>query len=163
YPTFAAGGRIALRLSDGGDPGGLSLLGKGRPIVLDLDSGELPATVAAATPSAATLGDPLDHLLVDFAPSLPGPAASLTLRGNIAAASQGETQPDEALGNADAAVPFAQFRLSRSPLTYLAGPSGIEGSAELEIRVNDEAWREAPSLFARGPNERVYTARQSDA
>ena len=162
YPPLASGGRIALRLPQGGDTGGFSLLAKGRRIVLDSDRAELAATVAAATPWATTLGDPPDHLLIDFAPSLPEPSASLTLRGNIAAASQGETQPDEPLGNADAAIPFAQFRLSRSPLTYIASQSDIEGQAALEIRVNDEAWHEVPSLYARGPTERIYTARQSD-
>jgi hypothetical protein len=162
YPAFASDGRIALRLP-GGAPGGLSLLAKGRRIVLETDSGPLAETVAAATPWATTLGNPPDHLLVDFTPNLSGPTASLTLLGNVAAASQGETQPDEPLGNGDATVPFAQFRLSRSPLTHIATASDIAGEAELEIRVNDEAWQEAPSLYGRRPTERIYTARQSDA
>jgi hypothetical protein len=163
YPPFAAGGRIALRLPQGGAPGGLSLLAKGRRIVLETDAGPMAATVAAATPWATSLGDPPDHLLVDFAPNLPTATAGLALRGNVAMASHGETQPDEPLGNADAAVSFAQFRLSRSPLTYIASPADIAGTAELQIQVNDELWQEAPSLYARGPTERIYTARQSDA
>jgi predicted phage baseplate assembly protein len=131
--------------------------------VLETDAGPLATTVAAAaTPWATTIGDPPDHLLVDFAPNLSAATARLALRGNVAMASQGETQPDEPLGNADAAVPFAQFRLSRSPLTYIASPADIAGKAELQIRVNDELWQEAPSLYARGPTERIYTARQSD-
>jgi hypothetical protein len=162
YPPFAAGGRIAVQLPRGGALEGFSLLAKNRRIVLETDAGPLAATVAAATPWATTLGDPPDHLLVDFAPNLPAATAGLALRGNVAMASHGETQPDEPLGNADAAVSFAQFRLSRSPLTYIASPADIAGTAELQIRVNDELWQEAPSLYARGPTERIYTARQSD-
>jgi hypothetical protein len=163
YPKLASGGRTALRLPAGGASGGLSLFAKGRRIVLETDAAPLMATVVGTTPWATTLGDPPDHLLVDFTPGLPGPTARLALLGNVAMASQGETQRDEPLGNADAAVPFAQFRLSRQPLTYIASPDDIAGKAELEIRVNDEAWRSVPSLYGRGPTERVYTARQSDA
>ena len=162
YPLLATGGRIALRLPADAVAGGFALLAKGRRIVLETDNGPLSATLAATTPWATALGDPPDHLLVDFTPGLRAPTTSLVLAGNVAAASQGETQPDEPLGNGDAGQSFAQFRLSRSPLTYIVSPDDIAGKGALEIRVNGEAWQEVPSLYARGPTERVYTARQSD-
>src|SRR5262249_32091541 len=123
YPPLATGGQIAGCISARGDLGGFALVAKGRPIVFDADGGELPAAVVAATPWATTLGAAPAHLLLDFIPTLSKPAAALTLLGNIAPASQGETQPDDPLANADASVPFASYPLRRAPLTYIATPA----------------------------------------
>jgi predicted phage baseplate assembly protein len=117
----------------------------------------------AATRVAATPGQAPDHLFVDFAPALPRPFMDARLHGNIASASHGETQPDEALGHGDASKAFQEFKLSRPDLTYLQSAAKVEGAAALEIRVNGELWSEVPSLYARKANERVYTARQNDS
>jgi len=162
YPAMAAGGRVALR-TPGAVLGGLGLLTAGRQLLLRVDAATLPATVTAVQPIASNLGDPPDHLLVDFTPPLVRPAASCTLLGNVAPASQGETQPDQTLGNADATQSFQQFRLARAPLTYLPDPIEIAGTPALQVLVNGTPWQRVDSLYGQGSAARVYTARQSDA
>lgn len=160
YPRSVEGGRVCARLADAP---GLEGLDKGRRIFLDDGATRHSARVTASRTAASTPGAAPDHLLVDFTPGLPAALATATLRGNVARASHGESQPEEPLGNGDAGRAFSRFRLRRSPLTYLQSALGVAGDAELEVRVNGELWREVPSLYGRGPVERVYTARQSDA
>jgi hypothetical protein len=160
YPETVSAGRIALRLDQERD--GFGKLAKGRRILLRSAGRLHSARVAAVSQVAAVPGDPPDHLLVDFAPAPGAPLADLTLLANVAEASHGETQPDEPLGNGDAAQGFQMLKLRRGPLTYLPSPADIAGKAALELGVNGERWTEVPSLYGRKPNDRVYTARQSD-
>ncbi|CAN7553147.1 hypothetical protein [Mesorhizobium sp. LjNodule214] len=164
YPTAASQGQFVLRLSQkqkADDLGGLEKLAKGRRIMLRSGDRNHLATVSAATLRAAIPGNLPDHLFVDFTPVLSEPFENARLVGNIAAASHGETQPDEPLGHGEAAKAFQKFRLSRPALTYLQNSSKLEGEAALELRVNSELWKEVPSLYGRKSGERVYTARQS--
>jgi hypothetical protein len=87
--------------------------------------------------------------------------SSVRLCANVAPATHGETV-GEIAGSGNAAQPNQRFLLKQAPLTYVsaATPSGREST--LEVRVNDLLWREVPTLFARGPGERVYTARTDD-
>jgi hypothetical protein len=162
YPATVAGGRVALR-TPGATLGGLALLATGRQLLLQADAVTLPATVTAVEPLASVPGDPPDHLLVDFTPPLAQPAAACTLLGNVAPASQGETQPDETLGNGDATQSFQQFSLGRSPVTYLPDPTEITGTPQLQVLVNGTVWQRVDSLYGRTATARVYTVRQSDA
>ncbi len=159
YPTPVAGGRVAIRLDLAP---GLETLDAGRRLLVDGGGVPHSARVTRARPIASVPGEAPDHLLVDFAPPLPAPLDAPTLRGNVAASSHGETQPEEPLGHGDATRTFQRFRLSRSPLTYLPRATALAGTAELEVRVNRERWHEVPSLYARGPTERVYTLGQTD-
>ncbi|BCH34301.1 hypothetical protein MesoLjLc_62310 [Mesorhizobium sp. L-8-10] len=166
YPEEASQAQVALRLTPqqkAGDLAGLKQLVKGRRIMLRSGGRNHLATVTAATPLPVVPGDLPDHLFVDFTPPLPEPFPAASLAGNIAAASHGETQPDEPLGHGEAAKAFQKFRLSRQNLTYLQSAAKLEGEAALEIRVNGELWKEVASLYGRKPGERVYTARQTDA
>jgi hypothetical protein len=89
-------------------------------------------------------------------------ASSAVLLGNVALASHGEKVTDEVLGDGDAAAAFQKFELQKNPLTYIpsAKPGGTEST--LQVMVNDVRWTEVPSLFGRGPTERVYTTRIAD-
>lgn len=81
---------------------------------------------------------------------------SLRVNGNVAPATHGETVA-EPLGSGDAAARDQRFTLKQGPLTYVASPATPDGRAStLEVRVNDLRWREAPTLYARGPAERAY-------
>jgi hypothetical protein len=160
YPTQIAQGRVALRMTPGRTTVGN--LAKGRRILLRSASGINEAQVIATIPAPAIPGDIADHLFVDFTPAPTTPIRDVTLLGNVAAASHGETQPLEALGHGDGAKAFQTFKLSRPNLTYLQTTGAIEGSAALEIRVSGELWKETPSFFGRRANERLYTARQND-
>ncbi|HWS90085.1 MAG TPA: putative baseplate assembly protein [Pyrinomonadaceae bacterium] len=86
---------------------------------------------------------------------------TVTLNANVAASTHGETV-SEVLGAGDAAQPFQSFRLRQPPLTYTpaATPTGAETT--LEVRVNDLLWQEVPTLYGRGPEERVYVTRADD-
>jgi predicted phage baseplate assembly protein len=77
------------------------------------------------------------------------------VNANVAHATHGETVA-EILGSGDARVPNAGFALRQSPLTFVsaATPSGRQST--LSLRANDLLWEEAPSLYARGPTDRVY-------
>jgi hypothetical protein len=86
---------------------------------------------------------------------------SVTLNANIAAATHGEAV-SEVFGNGDASQPFQKFKLRQPPLTYVSSPTPTGAESTLEVRVNDLLWKEVPTLFGHGPNERVYVNR-SDA
>jgi hypothetical protein len=165
YPGALTGGQVAIRLAPGQSAaslGGLAQLTKGRRILLESAVAKHVATVTSAETFSAA-GGSTDHLMVNFTPSLPQAFSSTVLKGNIAQASHGETQADDTLGNGDATKAFQKFRLARAPLTYLATPTSLAGEAELQVRVNGESWKEVPSLYARRPTDRVYTARRTDA
>jgi len=105
-----------------------------------------------------------DYLAITLQSELPFQfsASSAVLLGNVAIASHGEKVTDEVLGDGDAAVAFQKFELRKSPLTYI--PSGKPGGTEstLQVMVNNVLWTELPSLFGRGPADRVYTTRIAD-
>jgi predicted phage baseplate assembly protein len=86
---------------------------------------------------------------------------TVTLNGNVARATNGETVSD-VLGSGDGSRPFQRFMLRQPPLTYVnsSTPNGTEST--LEVRVNDLRWYEVPTLYNRGPQERVYVTRIDD-
>ena len=98
-----------------------------------------------------------------FEDALAGPydRATVTILGNVALATHGEST-HEVLGGGDAAQPFARFELHESPLTYTRSDRPSGGTSTLELRVDGVRWDEVPSLYARGPRERVYVARRED-
>lgn len=89
--------------------------------------------------------------------------ATVTLFGNVAAATHGETVAAEILGSGDAGQPYQRWKLRQAPLTHIgaAVPSGA--ASTLEVRVDDVRWEEVPTLLGRGPKERVYVTRADDA
>jgi predicted phage baseplate assembly protein len=88
---------------------------------------------------------------------------SVTVYANVASATHGETVT-EVLGSGDGAATYQQFALKQAPLTYVSDATAEGGAAStLQVRVNDVLWQEAPSLYVRGPGERVYVTRSQDA
>jgi hypothetical protein len=87
--------------------------------------------------------------------------ATVAIYGNVAAATNGETT-SEVLGSGDATVPYQRFNLRQSPLTYRSAPTASGGASTLEVRVDNVKWNEVPTLFGRGPRERVYVTRIDD-
>jgi hypothetical protein len=84
---------------------------------------------------------------------------SAVLMGNIALASHGETVSSEVIGDADPAIPFQEFTLKKSPVTFVpsSGQSGVDNT--LQLFVNDMLWKAVDSLYGKGPKDMVYTAR----
>src|SRR5262245_23551500 len=87
---------------------------------------------------------------------------SVTILGNVAAATQGETVA-EVLGAGDASKPYQAFVLRQPPLTFVRSDASPTGAvATLGLRVNDLRWDEVPFFYGRGAAERVYTMRIDD-
>lgn len=82
--------------------------------------------------------------------------SSTMLMGNVASASHGETVESEVLGDADPTIPFQEFTLKKSPVTFV--PSSGEGGADntLQLFVNNVLWKEVSSLFGKGSIDTVY-------
>ena len=86
---------------------------------------------------------------------------TVTIFANVLRATQGETT-EEVLGSGDANQPYQRFTLNRSPLTYVSAPTPSGAESTLQVRVDDVRWDEVPTLFGRGPSERVYITRRND-
>jgi hypothetical protein len=87
---------------------------------------------------------------------------SVTIFGNVTAATQGETVA-EVLGAGDASKPYQTFTLRQPPLTFVRSDSSPTGAVStLVLRVDGLRWDEVPFFYGRGPAERVYTTRIDD-
>lgn len=109
-------------------------------------------TITAVAPDgkSVTIDPPLAHR---YDPP------SVTLNANVAEATHGETVKETFEGG-DATRAFQRFALKQTPLTYVAAttPSGVHST--LRVWVDEVEWHEAPSLFGRGPKDRVFVTRQ---
>jgi hypothetical protein len=83
------------------------------------------------------------------------------INANVAAATHGESVK-ELLGSGDATIPHQIFTLRQPPLTYVSADTPGGRASTLKVYVNDVLWREAPFLYGRGANERIYILRQVD-
>ena len=89
--------------------------------------------------------------------------ASTQLYANVVAATQGKTQPLEILGSADASQCWQEFSLKGNPVTYVPNAAGEHGVAStLQVFVNDVAWTEVDSFYARNPSDQIYVTRVGD-
>jgi predicted phage baseplate assembly protein len=104
-------------------------------------------------PTILSFQTPLTHLF---------DRATVTIAANVAEATQGETV-SEILGNGDASQANQKFKLRQAPaLTYTRSTSPGGAASSLQIRVNNLLWREAPTLFERGPRERIFATEMAD-
>lgn len=85
--------------------------------------------------------------------------ASVRVRGNVAAATHGETIRDVVLASGDARVQFQRMSPRHGPLTHLRAPTPSGTKSTLRVSVDDVAWQQVETLDVAGPAERVYTAR----
>lgn len=99
-----------------------------------------------------TLAQPLARAFAPF---------TTTILANVAHSTHGETVR-ETLGNGDASQSQQQFKLRQKPLTYVPDTSPAGAASTLEMWVNDVKWREVPTLYQRGPSERVFITRLAD-
>lgn len=144
---------FAMRLTD---------LEEGRAVLLE-DHTRVPAAgTLKATSVEAIAGQ--DFLVLEIATlaAVQLESRSAVLLGNVAAATHGETQPAEPLGDGDAAAAFQRFALRKKPLTYLPSAQSAKGDSALTVMVDGERWDETESLFGQPPTARAYTARQAD-
>ena len=121
------------------------------------------AQIGGSTESRDLPGDKL-HTFITLAKDFAYCYKRDTVRiyGNVVHATHGETRR-EVLGNADASMPFQQFTLKQSPLTYVsaATPSGVEST--LQVFVNDVGWHEVESLAGLRPYDRSFITKTAAA
>ncbi|QHN04115.1 putative baseplate assembly protein [Granulicella sp. WH15] len=88
---------------------------------------------------------------------------TLTLNINTVLATNGASIPvTEILGGGDATQANQSFVLSRTALTYVPAATATGSISTLTIRVNGIEWKEAPTLYDLGPNDRNYILREDD-
>lgn len=150
FPTTEESGAVTYTVVRDGLPG--SLTARPEEVVrADEDAVEI-ATIAevAEDGESITLEGPL---LWSYDPP------SVTVNANVAEATHGETVKETFEGG-DATRAFQRFALKQTPLTYVAAttPSGIRST--LRVWVGEVEWHEVPSLYGRGPKDRVFVTRQ---
>ncbi len=85
---------------------------------------------------------------------------SVRINANVASATHGETV-NETLGGTTG-KPDQRFTLQQPPLTHVSAATASGRASSLALRVNDLLWRELPSLYGQGPNDRVFTTALED-
>lgn len=157
-PTDPAAVTLEVRVTDPPLP-----LGRG---VLVVGSAAGEARADPFTVTAVTASGPWATLTLDGALGHAYDRARLEVRGNVVAATHGESVA-QALGSGDGRTPFAEVRPRRAPLTYVRAPAprgAPPGArAELVVRVDGVAWAEVASLADAGPTDRVYVVRHEEA
>ncbi len=134
----------------------------GRPVAVSgevVSSGEVAGEVAEIKQVSHSGGRTSLAFVAPLADSYA--RETVTLNANVAAATHGETRR-EVLGSGDASRPFQSFTLKGTPLTYVQAATPSGGLSTLEVRVADVLWHEVPSLYDRGPKERIYVTRRGD-
>lgn len=86
----------------------------------------------------------------------------LTVFGNLLTATRGETVFNEVLGSGDPRVASQEFRLKKSPLTYLPATNELGRESTLRLFVDGVRWKEVRTFFSCGPQDRVYIVRHDE-
>lgn len=86
--------------------------------------------------------------------------ATVSIFGNVVAATHGQTVKAEVLGSGSGMRANERFVLHERPLTYLssANKPGYEG--EIKVKVNDIEWHKEPHLYNLTRDRRAYVVRQ---
>lgn len=93
--------------------------------------------------------------------------STVSINANVALATHGESVASfgaagETLGSGDATRAFQRFTLAQAPLTHVGAATASGTRSSLQVRVQGLLWAEVPSLYGRGPDERVYVTHQAD-
>ena len=138
----------------------------GRWLIITGERSDLPGVttgevvmVAGVTQGATLPGDTV-HTTVQLSAMLAYSykRSTVTIYGNVVAATQGATQQD-VLGSGAASQAGQSFALSRSPVTYLPAPTAAGAASTLVTSVNGVAWQEVSNLALAGPGDHVYMTR----
>jgi predicted phage baseplate assembly protein len=140
-------------LVDGLQPGRLVAI-RGTRQDTGADASEV-RRIAAVQSGARTTLVLTEDLTYEYLPD------SVRVNANVAAATEGESRT-EVLGSGNGAVPFQQFALLGTPLTYVSAATPSGGRSTLEIRVDGVLWTEVGSLYGQPSQARVYVTRLAD-
>jgi len=152
-PTLPEGRRVLVTglqpVATSTSPGAVSTT---RPLLCE------PATVLCCKvdDGGSTMTVTLDHSLdAEIDPQ------TLRVLANSVAATHGETV-HQVLGSGDGRVPFARFRPSRVPLTYVGAGTASGARSTMDLRVDGVAWTEVASLDTAAGHDRVFTVRHDE-
>ena len=164
--ALGTGAALRLTLRDrGGTTGVVALAANQLRLAPALEADETVAEVVLVGGDAADVEHGRDGttLALGAATRHVYDRASLRVGANVAPATHGE-RVSETLGSGAARQPDQRFALRQGPLTHVSAPTTPDGRAStLEVRVNDLRWHEVPTLYGRGPDERVFTTARDDA
>ncbi len=86
---------------------------------------------------------------------------TVTIYGNIAAATQGKQEKEVVLGNGDVRRRFQTFPIPKSPLTHHISSSATPPEVpELTVYVNGRTWTRVNSFFGQKPQAQIYIVRE---
>ena len=91
-------------------------------------------------------------------PLTPGLQAPIEVYYNLVPVSCGKTIANEILGSGDATQAGQSFKLSKSPVTYLA--TGSSFASTITITVNGLPWTEVASFYGQSANAQVFVTRE---
>ena len=156
-PDAVSGTRIPLDGFYLGLDRGRKVLLQGEPVDLSgvrvLEVVTLEQVTIEGGYTVLTLAQALKHAYV---------RTSVTINANVVSSTHGESK-HEVLGTGDASQTFQRFPLRQPPLTYVSAATASGAESTLRVYVDGVRWHEVPTLYGRGPNERVYITRLDDA
>lgn len=136
------------------------LMAPGRRVMLIGPAATGGACLAeAATVRSAMVSGNSTTLILDAALNGRWQASGLTVRGNVARASQGETTPTsgvETLGAGDPARALPRFALAAGPVAHVAAPGPRGYAPALEVRVGGRLYTAAERLWGEGEDSVAY-------
>lgn len=86
--------------------------------------------------------------------------ASVTIYGNVVAATHGKTVADEVLGSGSGMQANERFRLKEGPLTYVSAANDQGSESQITVSVNEIEWQKEPYLYGLARDQRAYIVRQ---
>jgi len=155
-PNAVSGTRIVL---DGFYLG----LDRGRKVLLEGEPTDLPGVrvLEIVTLEQVTIEGGYTVLTLTLALQHAYVRSSVTINANVVDSTHGESK-QEVLGSGDAAQPYQRLRLRQPPLTYVSAATASGADTTLRVYVDGVRWHEVPTLYGRGPNDRVYISRPDD-
>lgn len=121
---------------------------------------ESVAEIASIADNPTAVSPDRDRTTLDLADALVHvyDRDSIRICANVARTTHGETM-HQLLGNGDARQAHQRFGLKHAPLTFVRDQNESGAEAALEVRVNDIAWHETPTLYGAGASDRSYVLR----
>jgi len=86
--------------------------------------------------------------------------ATVTVFGNIVAATHGQTVAGEVLGSGSGMQANERFMLQEGPLTYISVANARGIDSEIKVEVNGIEWQKEPYLYGLQRDRRAYIVRQ---
>lgn len=87
---------------------------------------------------------------------------TVTVYGNLVAASEGETQDEKTIGSGDAREAFQTFAIPKPVTRHAEATATPPYEPALEIRVGGRLWSEVETFFGQGAEAEIYVLRQTE-